>query len=90
MDKYDFLILDIIHSYKETHHQLIKLGGIEQTFWKKIEDDVALNVGQAKIGERITNLYLSGLIQNKGGYLLTKKGREELSLSRLGASAQVA
>ncbi|MEY3010450.1 MAG: hypothetical protein RLZZ314_1092, partial [Bacteroidota bacterium] len=27
---------------------------------------------------RITNLYLDGLIQNKDGYALTKKGREHL------------
>ena len=79
MDKYDFLIMDIIQSHKESHHQLIKLSTIEQTFWKRIESDVALSVGQAKIGERITRLYLEGLIQNKGGYTLTKKGREELT-----------
>ena len=87
MDKYDYLILDIIHTYKETHHQLIRLGSIEQSFWKRIEDDVALNVGQAKIGERITKLYLAGLIQNKNGYMLTKKGREELAFQREEVSA---
>ena len=81
MDKYDYLLLDIIHAYKKTHHELIRLGVIEQTFWKRIENDVTLSVGKAKIGERITKLYLDGLIQNKGGYTLTKKGREELSCS---------
>lgn len=79
MDKYDYLLLDIIHTHKLRHHELIRLGNIEQTFWKRIESDVSLSVGQAKIGERITKLYLRGLIQNKGGYSLTKKGREELS-----------
>ena len=78
MDKYDYLILDIIQEYKENHHELIRLSSIEQTFWKRIEDDVTLSVGQAKIGERITNLYLKGLIQNRSGYSLTKRGREEL------------
>ena len=81
MDKYDYLLLDIIHAYKKNHHELIRLGVIEQTFWKRIENDVTLSVGKAKIGERITKLYLDGLIQNKGGYTLTKKGREELSCS---------
>jgi predicted transcriptional regulator len=78
MDKYDYLILDIIQEHKETNNELIRLTSIEQRFWKKIEDDVTLSVGQAKIGERITNLYLRGYIQNRGGYSLTKRGREEL------------
>lgn len=79
MDKYDYLILDIIQNYKENNRELIRLAILEKTFWKRIENDVNLSVGQAKIGERITNLYLDGMIQNKGGYMLTKKGREELS-----------
>ncbi len=79
MDKYDYLILDIIHQHKKQNSELIKLSNLERVFWKRIESDVALNVGQAKIGERITNLYLDGLIQNKSGYMLTKKGREELT-----------
>lgn len=79
MDKYDYLLLDIIHDHKKSHHELIRLGVIEQTFWKRIENDVSLSVGKAKIGERITKLYLDGMIQNKSGYSLTKKGREELS-----------
>ena len=79
MDKYDYLLLDIIFTHKLNHHELIRLGVIEQTFWKRIESDVSLSVGQAKIGERITKLYLQGYIQNKGGYSLTKRGREELS-----------
>ena len=37
-------------------------------------------MGQARIGERITRLYLDGMIQNKNGYMLTKKGREALSM----------
>jgi predicted transcriptional regulator len=79
MDKYDYLILDIIQNFKENNRELIRLAILEKTFWKRIENDVNLSVGQAKIGERITNLYLDGMIQNKGGYMLTKKGREELS-----------
>ncbi len=77
-DKYDYLILDLIHSYKQTNQQYIKLGILERDFWLKIENDSDLNVGQARIGERIANLYVDGLIQNKDGYMLTKRGREEL------------
>lgn len=77
-DKYDYLILDLIHSYKQTNQQYIKLGILERDFWLKIENDSDLNVGQARIGERIANLYVEGLIQNKDGYMLTKRGREEL------------
>lgn len=77
-DKYDYLILDIIHSYKQNNQQYIKLGILERDFWLKIENDSDLNVGQARIGERIANLYVDGLIQNKDGYMLTKRGREEL------------
>ena len=49
--------------------------------WKRIEEDTDLHVGKARIGERITNLYLDGLIQNKDGYALTKKGREQLAFA---------
>lgn len=77
-DKYDYLILDLIHSYKQNNQQYIKLGILERDFWLKIENDSDLNVGQARIGERIANLYVEGLIQNKDGYMLTKRGREEL------------
>jgi len=77
-DKYDYLILDLIHSYKKNNQQYIKLGILEREFWLKIENDSDLNVGQARIGERIANLYVDGLIQNKDGYMLTKRGREEL------------
>lgn len=79
MDKYDYLILDIVQNFKENNRELIRLAILEKTFWKRIENDINLSVGQAKIGERITNLYLDGMIQNKGGYMLTKRGREELS-----------
>ena len=77
-DKYDYLILDLIHMYKQNNQQYIKLGILERDFWLKIENDSDLNVGQARIGERIANLYVDGLIQNKDGYMLTKRGREEL------------
>ncbi|MFK7756942.1 MAG: hypothetical protein AB8B53_08445 [Flavobacteriales bacterium] len=77
-DKYDYLILDLISSYKKNNQQYIKLGILEREFWLKIENDSDLNVGQARIGERIANLYVDGLIQNKDGYMLTKRGREEL------------
>ncbi|MEJ6796102.1 MAG: hypothetical protein QNK63_05275 [Flavobacteriales bacterium] len=77
-DKYDYLILDLIHMYKQNNQQYIKLGILERDFWLKIENDSDLNVGKARIGERIANLYVDGLIQNKDGYMLTKRGREEL------------
>lgn len=79
MDKYDFLLLDIIQSHKEEHSSLINLSTLERTFWKRIENDDDLNIGDARVGERITNLFLDGLIQIKSGYALTKKGKEELS-----------
>lgn len=80
MDKYDYLVLEIISVYKKRNNfELIKLAELESVFWQRIERDTSLSVGQARIGERITKLYLDGYIQNKGGYLLTKKGREELS-----------
>jgi predicted transcriptional regulator len=79
MDKYDYLLLDIIQSHKEEHNSLINLGNLERNFWRRIERDDNLNIGDARVGERITNLFLDGLIQIKSGYSLTKKGREELS-----------
>ncbi len=79
MDKYDYLLLDIIQSFKEEHHTLINLATLERSFWKRIEHDDDLNIGDARVGERITNLFLEGLIQIKSGYTLTKKGKEELS-----------
>ena len=79
MDKYDFMILDIIQTHKIENQSHIRLSVLERNFWKSIEADTNLHVGQARIGERITNLYLDGLIQNKDGYTLTKKGRERRS-----------
>lgn len=79
MDKYDFLLLDIIQSHKEEHASLINLNTLERSFWKRIENDDDLNIGDARVGERITNLFLDGLIQIKSGYTLTKKGKEELN-----------
>ena len=73
MDKHDLMILDIVQQQarKQEH---IRLATLEWNFWKRIEGDVTLSVGQAHIGERIT-LYLDGLIQNKNGYA-TKKSRK--------------
>jgi predicted transcriptional regulator len=79
MDKYDYLILDIINSHKSTQEDLIDLTSLERTFWHKIESDSDLNIGQSRVGERITNLYLDNLIQNRSGYMLTKRGTQVLS-----------
>lgn len=79
MDKHDFMILDIVHQHKKEQQEHIRLAVLERNFWKRIEGDVTLSVGQARIGERITRLYLDGFIQNKKGYMLTKKGREQLN-----------
>jgi hypothetical protein len=81
MDKYDYMILDIIHTYKQEQQSHIRLAVLERNFWKRIEADTDLSVGQARIGERITNLYLDGMLQNKNGYTLTKKGREQLAFA---------
>tara|TARA_B100000902_G_C27201051_1_gene859077 strand:- start:717 stop:992 length:276 start_codon:yes stop_codon:yes gene_type:complete len=81
MDKYDFMIIDIIQNFKLENQNHIRLSVLERNFWKRIEADTDLHVGQARIGERITNLYLDGLIQNKDGYTITKKGREQLAFA---------
>ncbi|NQX91405.1 MAG: hypothetical protein HRT74_04590 [Flavobacteriales bacterium] len=81
MDKYDYMILEIIQEYKKNHQSLIRLGVLEENYWKRIQNDQALSVGKARIGERITKLYLDGQIQNKDGYMLTKKGREQLAFA---------
>lgn len=79
MDKYDKLLLDIVHNYTENGLKMnIGLSAMEKTFWKKIESEDHLSLSQARIGERITRLYLENLIENKGGYCLTKKGRTAL------------
>ena len=63
MDKYDYMILDIIQTYKQEQQAHIRLAVLERNFWKRIEADTDLSVGQARIGERITNLYLDGMLQ---------------------------
>lgn len=79
MDKYDLLLLDVIHNYQENGLKLnISLSLMEKNFWKRIESESSLNLSQARIGERITRLYLADMIENKGGYCLTKKGRSAL------------
>ena len=81
LDKYDHMILDIIHMHKVENQCHIRLAVLERNFWKRIEEDTDTCEPATRIGERITNLYLDGLIQNKDGYALTKKGREQLALA---------
>lgn len=81
MDKYDYLLLDVIHTHKQQFGTAMRLNDIENHFWQKIERDQSLNIGKARIGERITQLYINDLIQNKEGYSLTRKGREILSFA---------
>jgi len=80
MDRYDSLILEIIQDYKKqtTDKSKIRLRSLETKFWKEVESHSEMNLGQGRVGERITNLYLKGLIENKGGYGLTRKGRAQL------------
>lgn len=84
MDKYDSLILEIIQEYrrKATDKSRIRLRNLETAYWKRIESENDLNPGQGKVGERITSLYLQGLIENKDGYGLTRKGRTKLESGR--------
>jgi predicted transcriptional regulator len=84
MDKYDSLILEIIQEYrkKATDKSRIRLRHLETAYWKRIEAESDLNLGQGRVGERITNLYLAGLIENKDGYGLTRKGRSKLESRR--------
>ena len=80
MDRYDSLILEIIQQHKRqaTDKSKIRLRNLETQFWKKVESQSDLSLGLGRVGERITNLYLQGLIENKDGYGLTRKGRVEL------------
>ncbi len=81
IDHYDFVILDIIFNFKKNNkNQLIKLAQLEANFWVKIERDASSQIQSAQLGERISRLYLEGLILNKPsvGYTLTKKGKEVL------------
>lgn len=81
IDHYDFVILDIIFNFKKNNkNQLIKLAQLEANFWVKIERDASSQIQSAQLGERISKLYLEGLIMNKPsvGYTLTKKGKEVL------------
>ncbi len=82
LDKYDYVILDIIQAYKRNNHkQLIKLPQLEMGFWSRIENDDANNSRSAQIGERVANLYIEGYILNRNnqGYSLTRKGKDELT-----------
>jgi len=84
MDRYDGLILEIIQQHKRqaTDKSKIRLRNLETQFWKRVESQSDLSLGQGRVGERITNLYLKGLIENKDGYGLTRKGRVELETIR--------
>ena len=84
MDRYDSLILEIIQKHKRqaTDKSKIRLRSLEAKFWKEVESQSDLTLGQGKVGERITNLYLKGLIENKDGYGLTRKGRTQLDTAK--------
>lgn len=92
IDKYDFVILDIIQSFKKNHlNQLIKLSQLEANFWTRIQLDDARHTHSAQLGERVAKLYLEGYLLNKGGagYTLTKKGKEELQLTNVSATERL-
>ena len=90
LDKYDYMILDIVQSHKIEFNVNIRLAALERSFWKRIEADTDLNVGKARIGERITNLYLDGMVQNRNGYAFTKSGRQQLAHAPWAKASQVA
>jgi hypothetical protein len=80
LDKFDFVLLDIIQLYKKSakgNH--INLSDLESSFWTRIQYDVSNHEAGLHIGERITNLYLNGFIVFKSGYALTRKGKEQLN-----------
>lgn len=82
MDRYDSLILEIIQNYKiaNPERKRIRLRNLEKMFWEEIEANSELSIRQGRIGERITKLYINGLIENKNGYGLTRKGRTQLAV----------
>ncbi len=81
LDTYDLMILDIVRTHRRENQSNIRLAVLERNFWKQIEThEQPLGVGQAKIGERITFLYLNGFVHNKNGYALTKKGKAALQV----------
>lgn len=83
MDRYDSLILEIIDNYhtKENRKERINLRSLEQSFWESIKTDADLTVGKGRIGERIARMYVDGLIENKNGYRLTRRGRSQLGVA---------
>lgn len=85
MDRYDNLILEIIQKHKDesTDREKIRLRSLEKIYWNQIENNGELSIGQGRVGERITKLYLNGMIENKNGYGLTRKGRVQLSVVEL-------
>jgi hypothetical protein len=79
LDRYDYLILDIIHAHRKQHRNAtIKLGAIEHLYWSRLKHDHAYTSGDAQLGERIARLYLHGYIQNRQGYSVTRKGKSEM------------
>ncbi len=82
MDKYDNLILEIIHNHKleSKGKERMRLKHLESAFWKEIEADRNLSMGNSRVGERITKLFMAGYIEIKNGYGLTGKGRRTLEL----------
>jgi len=79
MDRYDMLILEVIHDHKQKGFTSnIRLAELEREFWKRIENDQALSIGHGRVGERITKLYIDEYIVNRNGYMLTKRGRVAL------------
>lgn len=76
MDQYNQLILRIIKNHKPEAESTdrIDLRNLERTYWKQVEQ-INQKPSGPKLGARITELYLQGLIENKNGYTLTRKGR---------------
>lgn len=85
MDRYDSLILEIIYNHQTSQpkNDLIDLRSLEKLFFERISSDQRFLPGQCHVGAKITNLYVDGLIENKSGYKLTRKGKNELQIAVL-------
>jgi len=80
MDRYDKLILEIIHDHQKEHGNSARVGlrQLEQTFWDNVKLDEHLSSTQGRLGERITKLYIANMIENREGYKLTRLGKTQL------------
>ena len=82
MDDFDLLLAETLRAQFNMQKKGLSLQELEQAYWQRLEHSKSQPGHRLRLGERITRLYLKGYIENKQGYVLTRKGKRFLETAQ--------